>query len=100
MKCAMCGKELDKDIFVYRKLIVCHQCVMKDCEKNSVNNLYIDSYFRNVDRFMCVYNSYLMVYKRKLKDSLIKYNKTKNMLYKIDIKYYSKKIKELENLTE
>ena len=98
MKCNICGKEITKDLYVYRDAIVCCECVMKDCYEDINNSLYIDSYFRDVNKFNIVYQNNLYNYKKKLKNSLIMYNKTKNPLHKMDMKYYSKRIEKMEEL--
>ena len=98
MKCNICGKEITKDLYVYRDAIVCYECVMKDCYEDINNSLYIDSYFRDVNKFNIVYQNNLYNYKKKLKNSLIMYNKTKKPLHKMDMKYYSKRIEKMEEL--
>ena len=98
MRCHICGKEITKDLYVYRRAITCCECVMNDCYKDVNNSLYIDSYFRDVNEFNIVYQNNLHNYKKKLKSSLIMYNSTKNPLHKMDMKYYSKRISDMEEL--
>lgn len=98
MKCHMCGKEITENIYVYKNKVACHDCVSKECYEDLDNYIYIDSHFRDVHKFNIVYNNYLEEYKRKLKSSLIMYNKTKNPLHKMDMEYYSRRIEKMEEL--
>lgn len=98
MRCGICGKEFNKHIYIYHKSIVCHDCVHKECSDDFDNYLYIDSYFRDEKRFMIVYQNNLYNYKKKLKDYLVMYSKTKKLLYKHQMEYYSKKIDYMEGL--
>lgn len=98
MKCYICGNEITENIYVYKNAIACHDCVSKECYEDLDNYIYIDSYFRDVHKFNIVYNNYLEGYKRKLKDCLIKYSKTKNTIYKLDMEHYSRRIEKMEEL--
>ena len=85
---------MEKDIYLYKKALCCHECVSRECSEDKNNNLNIEHYFK--DKYQCtvIVESQLRYHKEKYKNCIKMYNKTKNRIYWLDKDYWERKIKE------